>query len=246
MKKNSFFRSNPWAFAAVPAAFALLTAIVVAVVTYIYVHPYIGLFGMIATGSSSSTVEVDDSRDLLALREEGSASPSASVRPSKSPSASPSGSPERDKIDLDEETMPSGNDRYGKLSISGTEVSCDLFYGTDNSVLDAGAGTYEGFGAGIPGENCSIFIMAHNNTYFNDLKSAKVGATVTITTHYGDYVYRVVDTAIVENTDSTAYDLSRTDENLILYTCYPFDALGFTSQRYLVYCEFVSGPEINE
>lgn len=28
--------------------------------------------------------------------------------------------------------------------------------------------------------------------------------------------------------DTTTYDFTRTDENLILYTCYPFDALGFT------------------
>ena len=28
------------------------------------------------------------------------------------------------------------------------------------------------------------------------------------------------------------HDFTRTDENLILYTCYPFDALGFTPNRY--------------
>ena len=29
---------------------------------------------------------------------------------------------------------------------------------------------------------------------------------------------------ILDYQDSSAYDLSREDENLILYTCYPFDA----------------------
>ena len=42
--------------------------------------------------------------------------------------------------------------------------------------------------------------------------------------------------------DATAYDFTRTDENLIMYTCYPFDALGFTPDRYFVYAKYVSGP----
>ncbi len=237
MKKNSFFRRNPWAFVAVPAAFALLTAAIVAIVAYIYLSPYLGIIGQVTSGSAASIVEVSGSRDLF--------SESPSAKPTSKPTVKPSETPgPREEIDLEDEAVPQDKDKYGKITVEGTEVSCDLYYGTDNSVLNAGAGTYEGFGAGFPGQDCSIFIMAHNNTFFSDLKSAKKGALVTINTHYGDYVYKVVDTAIVENTDSTAYDLTR-DENLILYTCYPFDALGFTSQRYLVYCDFVSGPKIS-
>ena len=35
------------------------------------------------------------------------------------------------------------------------------------------------------------------------------------------------------------------NENLILYTCYPFDALGFTPNRYFVYASYTSGPELD-
>ena len=35
-------------------------------------------------------------------------------------------------------------------------------------------------------------------------------------------------------------------ENLILYTCYPFDALGFTPNRYFVYAKYVSGPVLDK
>ena len=38
--------------------------------------------------------------------------------------------------------------------------------------------------------------------------------------------------------------LSRTDENLILYTCYPFDSLGYTPFRFFVYADYVSGPAL--
>lgn len=51
---------------------------------------------------------------------------------------------------------------------------------------------------------------------------------VTIETHYGTYTYTVERCEVRDYQDTTTYDFTRTDENLILYTCYPFDALGFT------------------
>ena len=91
-------------------------------------------------------------------------------------------------------------------------------------------------------EGKTILLAGHNNTFFNDLQHAEAGATVTITTHYGVYTYEVTGTEILDYQDETAYDFTRTDENLILYTCYPFDALGFTPNRFFVYAKYVSGP----
>ena len=98
---------------------------------------------------------------------------------------------------------------------------------------------------GIPGEGKTILLAGHNNTFFNDLQHAEAGATVTITTHYGVYTYEVTGTEILDYQDETAYDFTRTDENLILYTCYPFDALGFTPNRFFVYAKYVSGPVLD-
>ena len=50
---------------------------------------------------------------------------------------------------------------------------------------------------------------------------------------------------ILDYQDETAYDFTRTDENLSLYTCYPFDALGFTPNRFFVYAKYVSGPVLD-
>ncbi|MDF2568387.1 MAG: hypothetical protein K0R90_1843, partial [Oscillospiraceae bacterium] len=41
-----------------------------------------------------------------------------------------------------------------------------------------------------------------------------------------------------------AYDLSQKKEQLILYTCYPFNTLGLTSKRFFVYADKISGPQI--
>ncbi|MDD4850393.1 MAG: sortase, partial [Gemmiger sp.] len=68
---------------------------------------------------------------------------------------------------------------------------------------------------------------------------------VTLQTHYGSYTYQITETKIADYRDETTYDFTRNDENLILYTCYPFDALGFTADRYFVYASLVSGPVLD-
>ena len=103
----------------------------------------------------------------------------------------------------------------------------------------------ENSSAGLPGEGKTILLSGHNNTFFNDLQHVEEGATVTITTHYSVYTYEVTETKILDYQDSSAYDFSREDENLILYTCYPFDAMGFTPDRFFVYARYVSGPVLD-
>ena len=98
----------------------------------------------------------------------------------------------------------------------------------------------------IAGTTVDAPVMAgHNNTFFNDLQSVEVGDVVTIETHYGTYTYTVERCEVRDYQDTTTYDFTRTDENLILYTCYPFDALGFTPNRYFVYASYTSGPELD-
>ena len=48
---------------------------------------------------------------------------------------------------------------------------------------------------------------------------------------------------VVEASDETAYDFGIDHEQLIMYTCYPFDMLSSTPYRYFVYAELISGPE---
>lgn len=78
------------------------------------------------------------------------------------------------------------------------------------------------------------------------LKTQQSVRSVEIKTSYGNYIYEITDTAVKKATDRTAYDLSADYENLIMYTCYPFDALGLTTQRYFVYAKLVSGTPIDK
>ena len=124
--------------------------------------------------------------------------------------------------------------------------------GKEKSYVKKDSVQYPGYGVGIyagsfvPGYGGTILVAGHNNTYFNGLKNAQVGQRVEIKTSYGNYVYEITDTAVKSANDSSAYDLSADYENLIMYTCYPFDELGLTSKRFFVYAKLVSGTQIDK
>lgn len=139
---------------------------------------------------------------------------------------------------------PTQGENYGRLTISGTAVDCNLYYGDSERELSAGAGTYTG--GKIPGEGGTVLIAGHTGTYFRDFESAQLGADIAIETRYGTYHYTISDMRVVEETDASAYDLAADEENIILYTCYPFGQLSTTPYRYFIYGTPVSGPQIEQ
>ena len=88
--------------------------------------------------------------------------------------------------------------------------------------LKKGVGQH--LGTPNPGEKGNIVLSAHNDIYgetFRDLDKLKVGDEVILSTQKQDYVYTVVDTAIV---DPNRVDLlNQTPESVVtLVTCYPY------------------------
>lgn len=140
--------------------------------------------------------------------------------------------------------VPSYGDLYANISIPTANIDAPVYYGDTEDLLIKGVGTYAG--TYIPGQKRTILMAAHNNLYFHTLGKAKVGDIINITTQYGEYTYQITGSKVALATDTTAYDLTKQEENLILYTCYPFDTLGLTDQRYFVYAKYVSGPQILE
>ncbi|MDF2686083.1 MAG: hypothetical protein K0S55_1264 [Clostridia bacterium] len=138
--------------------------------------------------------------------------------------------------------MPKYGTHYAMLSFDSVGTRLSLYFGDSKKILKKGAGQY--IGSFIPGYHRPILIAGHNNTHFNTLKELEVSDIVTITTNYGVYKYKIYDTKVTSADDEGAFDLSLKKELLILYTCYPFDIVGFTTERYFVYAERISGPEI--
>ena len=156
-----------------------------------------------------------------------------------------------EKIELVEDYIPSSKvtyplngTKYAEITVTDTETEyvIPLYFGDNSKILRKGAGQY--MGSHFPGEGSTILVSGHNNTFFNCLKYVEIGDVIKLETNYGVYLYEVIETAVKKNTDSSAYDLKADHENLVLYTCYPFNQLGLTPNRFFVYTRLVSGPTV--
>lgn len=150
-----------------------------------------------------------------------------------------------DTVDASTITYPTFGSIYGEINIytNNTVYTVPLVFGDNKPSLKRGAGQY--IGSHFPGEGTTILVSGHNNNYFNCLKYTKVGEIVEVCTNYGKYIYEIVDISAKHNSDKTAYNLEEKTETLVLYTCYPFDVVGFKVQRYFVTAKLLSGPQIN-
>ena len=142
-------------------------------------------------------------------------------------------------------TYPTYGSVYGEIEIytNNTVYKVPLVFGDNNAALKRGGGQY--LGSHFPGEGSTILVSGHNTNYFNCLKYTKVGEIIEIKTNYGKYKYEITDVSAKHKTDTTAYDLNAEKETLVLYTCYPFDVVGFKVNRYFVTAILVSGPQID-
>ena len=104
-------------------------------------------------------------------------------------------------------------------------------------------GTYAG--RSLPGQGKEILISGHDATFFAPLALAKEGMVLSIKTNYGQYEYKVTGTEVLDVLDYKKRDSE--SEELTLYTCYPFGAEDkLRNERFFVYAEKISGPEIGE
>ena len=112
-------------------------------------------------------------------------------------------------------------------------------------VLHGGSGEALAFGPALLdetsriGERGTAVVSAHRDTHFAFLKDVVVGDRISITRDDGlVFTYRVTGTSIVD-WNKSGIDRHANGFNLVLATCYPFDAITRGSQRYLVHAELV-------
>lgn len=156
---------------------------------------------------------------------------------------SPVNKEDASSIPASEVQMPTSGTLYANISCDTIGLDAPLYFGDTDAILKNGVGQYTG--SSIPGFGLPILLAAHNTTYFLPLQNIKAGDIVTITTNYGIYKYSITKTKIADKNDKSAYDLAQKKEQLIMYTCYPFNMLGTLQNRYFVYGDKISGPVIN-
>ena len=235
----------PWRIVAlffVPVIFTFITSFTLYTAFEPVVGPYVRL-AMLVVGPEGA--EAQESQDLL------------SDIPAHDPDAEtvewvgvddqfnppePENPDEPTFIRASEIKLPQPGDLYARITISGTTVDAPVFWGDSEIELNQGVGTF--LGGWLPGFGRTVMMAGHRNSDFYDFRSVEVGAIITIVTHYETYTYEVVRMSVHHMHDSSAYDFLRDEENLILYTCYPFDFIGAARERLFVYGEPLTGMPV--
>lgn len=125
---------------------------------------------------------------------------------------------------------------YATINIPKININLLVYYGDTMEILKKGVG--HSSGSYFPGEGGSIVYMGHNSKkVFRNFSKIEKGDLINIKTDYGDFSYKVYDTKIVEETDINALPIQDNKEILMIYTCYPFNNIGYATQRYVVYAE---------
>lgn len=107
-------------------------------------------------------------------------------------------------------------------------------------VLDRASGEAMAFAPGhmkgtpLPGDTGTSIIAAHRDTHFRILKHTQIGDEIIVDRLDGTrHIFRVEETRIVR-ADQSGIDPWTKDQVLVLSTCYPFNGLSRSDQRFLV------------
>lgn len=131
---------------------------------------------------------------------------------------------------------PEYGKKYAIIEIPKIDVNLPVYYGDTLEILKNGVG--HSSGSYFPGEGGSIIYMGHNSKkIFRRFSELKLGNEIIVTTDYGKYEYKIFDMKVVKETDVDQLPIQRNREILMIYTCYPFNNIGYTTQRYVVYAE---------
>ena len=127
-------------------------------------------------------------------------------------------------------SYPEYGTQYATIEIPKIDIDLPVYFGDTMEVLKKGVG--HSSGSYFPGEGGSIIYMGHNSKkVFRRFGELKIGDEITIKANY--------DTQIVEETETYKLPIQENEEKLMIYTCYPFNNIGYATHRYVVYANLV-------
>ena len=133
---------------------------------------------------------------------------------------------------------PEYGTEYATIKIPKIDVDLPVYYGDTLEVLKKGVG--HSSGSYFPGEGGTIIYMGHNyKKVFRRFSELQKGNEIVVDTSYGEYKYKIYDMQIIKETDISKLPVKNDKETLMIYTCYPFNNIGYTKQRYVVYANLV-------
>ena len=134
---------------------------------------------------------------------------------------------------------PEYGTKYATIKIPKIDVDLPVYYGDNLDILKKGVG--HSSGSYFPGEGGSIIYMGHNSKkMFRRFSELQKGNEIEVSTTYGDFKYKIYDMQLIKETDVDKLPVQKEKEILMVYTCYPFNNIGYATQRYVVYAELES------
>ena len=144
------------------------------------------------------------------------------------------------EISLDKNTgiinYPEYGTQYATLKIEAIDVDLPVYFGDTLEILKNGIG--HSSGSYFPGEGGSIIYMGHNSKQvFRRFSELQIGDLIKVTTTYGEFDYKIYDMKLINETEIDKLPIQNDEEILMIYTCYPFNNIGYATQRYVVYAK---------
>ena len=131
---------------------------------------------------------------------------------------------------------PEYGTQYATIEIDKIDVNLPVYYGDTLEILKKGVG--HSSGSYFPGEGGSIIYMGHNSKkMFRRFSELQKGNEIKVKTSYGEYTYKIYDMQLIKETETDKLPIQKDKEILMIYTCYPFNNVGYATQRYVVYAE---------
>ena len=119
----------------------------------------------------------------------------------------------------------------GILTIRKLNIQVPIYNGTDEFILDRGAGRIKGMAR--MDEDGNLGISGHRDGFFRSLKDIEMGDDILIQTTRGVEKYAVSSITIIPKEDISVL-APTTEKTLTLITCYPFYFVGHAPKRYIV------------
>ena len=134
------------------------------------------------------------------------------------------------------ENYPEYGTQYATIEIPRIGANLPVYFGDTLEILKKGVG--HSSGSYFPGEGGSIVYMGHNSKkVFRRFSELQIGDSIKVTTTYGEFNYKIYDMQLIKETELEKVPIQREEEILMVYTCYPFNNIGYATQRYVVYAE---------
>jgi sortase A len=132
---------------------------------------------------------------------------------------------------------PEKGENIGELIIPKLGASLPIVHGTDEEELEKGVGHFSK--SVLPGENDNSVLSGHRDTVFRKLGEVGKGDILVVETEAGRFTYKVKNVRIVDKDDRTVI-VPKPRATLTVSTCYPFDYIGDSPERYILVANLIS------